>query len=208
MRGPNIRPVFPEAQGVWPKVVLDVMPVSGQTSLLKSIGGSRNMKAAGDNSGPIPARPEASGQESDGNEVEVRNGAVEMIEDADGSPSVDDDRRPTPVRLAMEGSEDEDGEDTGMPRLLEDPDSGLNWIVTVAGRSAGGILPLRTVPIMELNFTREDLPKEDRQSVLCFGNDLSEIPDQDLLECLRRSGPFREPMRPLDDRDRNGRQPR
>ena len=166
------------------------------------------MKAEGDDSRPIPARPEAPGQESEASEVEVGNGAVEPIEDADGSPSsVDDDRRPTPVRLAMEGNEDEDGEDIGRPRLIEDPDSGVKWIVTVVGRLASGILPLRTVHIMELNFDREDLPKEDRQSVLCFGRDLSEIPDQDLLACLRRSGPFREPLRPLDDRDRNGRKP-
>ena len=167
------------------------------------------MKDAGDGSGPIPARPEAPGRESNESEVEAGSGGVQPVQDAVSSASsMDDNRTPTPVRLAMEGNEDEDEEELGRPRLIEDPDSGVKWIVTVSGRSASGILPLRTVPIMELNFAQEDLPKETRQAALCFGKDLSEVPDQDLLACLRKSGPFREPMRPLDDVGRNGRQPR
>jgi hypothetical protein len=140
-------------------------------------------------------------------EGETGNDPVPPSHDAPISTE-DDGRRPTPVRMAMEGVEDAVEEDKGQPRIIEDPDSGVRWIVTVGGRSASGILPLRTVPIMELNFAKEDGPNEARKTVLCYGKDLSDVPDPDLLACLRRSGPFREPMRPLESRDRKGRRPK
>ena len=165
------------------------------------------MNEKGDGPLPIPARPEASGQGSGENDPEAGSGEGQPIPETPGSGIPEDNgRRPTPVRLAMESGEDEaEVEDLGRPRVIEDPASGERWIVTVGGRSASGILPLRTVPIMELNFAREDLPKEIRQAVLCFGKELSEVSDHELLDCLREAGPFREPMRPLEDGSRPGR---
>lgn len=165
------------------------------------------MPPSGNGSPLIPARPDAPSPEPEavgpgsgidpGPPDEVVSGSTE-----------DDDRRPTPVRMAMEGGEDTEAledEDQDRPRTIEDPETSTRWIVTVDGRSAGGVLPLRTIPIMELSFAKEEAPDEALNTVLCYGKSLSDISDGDLLACLGKSGPFREPMRPQEDRNRKRR---
>ena len=75
-------------------------------------------------------------------------------------PEVEDAQRPTPVRVVMEpGGAEEDPESN--LRTLEDSETGLEWVVRVSGRSGGGILPLRTIPLLHLTFTPpadSDLP--------------------------------------------------
>lgn len=166
------------------------------------------MHPSGDRSPPPPARPEAKTPELEGLEevVEKDPGTEESSQEQEGPGGAEDDsRRPTPVRMAMDGGEASDLEDEGVPRVIEDLAEGARWIVTVVGRSVSGILPLRTVPVMELSFAKEEAPNEALKTVLCFGGDLTEIPDHELLTCLERSGPFREPMRPREDRGRKGR---
>lgn len=166
------------------------------------------MHPSGDGSPPPPARPDAETPE-----LEVSEEVAEMDPGAEArsldqkvtDAGEDDSRRPTPVRMAMDGGEEADLEDEGVPRIIADLEDGTRWIVTVVGRSASGILPRRTVPVMELSFAKEEAPNEALKTVLCFGKDLSDVPDHDLLTCLGRSGPFREPMRPQADGDRKGR---
>ena len=88
----------------------------------------------------------------------------------------------------MDRVEEADLESEGVPRVIDDLEDGTRWIVTVVGRSASGILPLRTVPVMELSFAKEEVPNQALKTVLCYGKDLAEIPDHDLLTCLGRSG--------------------
>lgn len=103
-----------------------------------------------------------------------------------------DDRRPTPVRMAMEHA-DEESEGDGDQVLVRDPATGVEWVVRVCGRSSAGILPLRSIPLMEVAFSKAgtpDLPV--RRAILPDGN-LREIPDPELLSVLEVSEPFQTP---------------
>ncbi|MFH1763451.1 MAG: hypothetical protein ABIF09_04585 [Gemmatimonadota bacterium] len=117
---------------------------------------------------------------------------------------VEEGRRPTPVRAAMEGGEDEEKFRKDEPRRVHDGKSGSDWIVRVTGRSASGVLPLRTVPLMELSFTKTGEPGLPLRRALCRGQDLADIPDPDLLAFLKNSEPYREPL-PPDEKGRPGR---
>jgi hypothetical protein len=95
-------------------------------------------------------------------------------------------RRPTPVRTVMEGlGEEEEPQDRR--RTVHDRESGSDWIVTVSGRSASGILPLRTVPLLELSFALAAEPGRPLRRALCCGRDLLDLPDDELLSSFRNS---------------------
>jgi hypothetical protein len=113
-------------------------------------------------------------------------------------------RRPTPVRLAMEGTEEDEEERRRRLRTIQDEETGEVWIVTLAGRSASGILPLRTVPLMELNFARIDEPDLPLRRAIYQGDDLTRIQDRELLESLKASAVFREPERERDENEHQG----
>jgi len=114
-------------------------------------------------------------------------------------------RRPTPVRMVMEGGDEETKGRQEGKRVIHDEESGLDWVVTVTGWSASGILPLRTVPLMELNFAQSVEPERPLRRALCYGGDLADIPDDQILSSLRSSEPFREPLREPNGNDRRGR---
>jgi hypothetical protein len=107
---------------------------------------------------------------------------------------VEEGRRPTPVRATMEGGDEEEQNGLNDTRLVHDEESGLDWIVTVSGRSASGVLPLRTVPLMELSFAKADDPECPLRRVLSCGGDLVDISSHELLSCFRDSEPIREPL--------------
>ena len=92
--------------------------------------------------GPTPVgKPENDGGASEGEPPRL---PMPVAPDLDDPSGAEGGRRPTPVRMAMgdeEGEEDDGREDL---RVIHDEESGLDWIVTVSGRSASGILPLRT----------------------------------------------------------------
>jgi hypothetical protein len=120
-----------------------------------------------------------------------------------------DDRRPTPVRMVMEGMDPEGGEGGGRERALTDPETGLDWVVTVAGRAVSGVLPVRTIPLMELSFSRAGQSRAPERRAVCRGEDLPELTDTELLALLRRSEPYSDPLEPGEkhagDRRRSGR---
>lgn len=124
-----------------------------------------------------------------------------------------EDRRPTPVRLAMEGGEEPGGDRDPIQRVVRDPSSGQSWVVSVTGRSASGVLPLRTIPLMELAFALAESPDSPLRTAIRHGEELAGISDEELLSSLARSEPFKEPVlekpdrRPRSRKTRNRRKP-
>lgn len=120
-------------------------------------------------------------------------------EEKDPEPSEDgvaeEGRRPTPVRMAMEGGEEEKPEGEENLRMIREEETGVEWVVSVSGHSASGVLPLRTVSLMELNFAKADAPDRPLRRAVCSGGDLAEVSSQELLAVLKSSGPFTEPLR-------------
>jgi hypothetical protein len=120
-------------------------------------------------------------------------------------PAAEEDRRPTPVRMAMEGA-DAEGSSEGPPqRTFSDPEGGEDWVVTIGGRSASGILPLRTVALLDLNFARVGEPQNPLRRVLCPGGDLDELSEETLLAAFLDSEPFRPSLREEKEEKRNRR---
>ena len=144
-----------------------------------------------------------------------KNG-VERPPDEEGTApeaSLEDreDRRPTPARMAMEGAEGDEVERAGENRRIRDESQGIDWLVRVSGCSSSGILPLRSVPIMELTFAKAEAPERLLRRAVLLDGDLQELPLQDLLTALERSEPFTEPMREWTEereRERKGRKRR
>jgi len=134
-----------------------------------------------------------------------RIGPASAGEPDDESVSTEEGRRPTPVRMVMEGGAEEAESRQEEKRVVHDEGSGLDWVVTVSGRSASGILPLRTVLLMELNFAKAEEPDRPLRRALCHGGDLADISDDQLLSSFRSSEPFREPIREPNGDNRRGR---
>lgn len=131
--------------------------------------------------------------------------------DSPSSPSPpdqegDDGQRPMPVRMVMEAAEPE-GPAEGGPRLLQDPSMGIEWTVRVSGRSSGGILPLRTIPLLHLTFSPPEGSALPQRRGVFPGEDLSDMEDGDLLAHFRASGPL-PPSETRRDRNQDGRKRR
>ena len=118
--------------------------------------------------------------------------------------SEEEARRPMPVRAAMEAGEEEEGDGSGAPRHFQDEATATGWLVSVSGHSTSGILPLRTVPLMELTFAWASDPERPRRRVLEVERDLANISDHELLSMLERSEPYREPVVVREDQGRKG----
>lgn len=114
-------------------------------------------------------------------------------------------RRPTPVRMVMEGGDEGTDGSGEVARTFHEARSGQEWVVSVVGYSASGVLPLRSVPILELSFARADAPDRQLRSAIHFGTALENLSDQEVLECFHRARPFREALRGPDEADRKGR---
>jgi len=153
---------------------------------------------------PLPVRQNGENQNGENPNVD------EMAPTVGGSPGPEDgeDRRPTPVRMVMEGSEEEGDVAEERIRTVRDGVDGLEWVVNVAGRSASGILPLRTVPVMELVFAHADEPGRPLKRALQFGEKLADMTDQEILSALHGSEPFSEPLEEPEPPTRKGRRER
>ena len=116
----------------------------------------------------------------------------------------EDVKRPTPVRMAMDGGNEAEPVQNETTRVLHDAESGSDWSVNLTGWSASGVLPLRTVPLVELTFSRVEAPDEPVRKVLQQGESLAEFSDEDLLAAFRNSGPFRPPMRQAEASEKRG----
>jgi hypothetical protein len=114
----------------------------------------------------------------------------------DGSafnPEEEGDRRPTPVRVAMEGSEAEEDQVGIHRRVFEDPETGQEWVVSVGGRSASGILPRRTVPILEIHFAPSEDPDSPSRRALCHGTTLEALQSWEVVGAFGVSEPIPPP---------------
>ncbi|MFO8175795.1 MAG: hypothetical protein R6T96_16040 [Longimicrobiales bacterium] len=109
---------------------------------------------------------------------------------ADSQNGGTEDRRPTPVRMAMEGSEDETEEQDSEVRRVEDPAAGEEWVVRISGRAGSGILPLRVIPLMEVVFSKAHEPEVPLWRAICQGESLEDLQDPALLQLLREARPF------------------
>lgn len=116
-----------------------------------------------------------------------------------------EDRRPTPVRMAMEVDEPQ-GEGKGSEsRNFLDPRNGTEWIARVSGRSTSGVLPLRIIPLMEVSFFQAPEPDVPLRRALSQGESLEELDEEGLLQLFRVSGPFSPPSSHPEPPDRRQR---
>jgi len=121
----------------------------------------------------------------------------------------DQGRRPTPVRQAMDGGDqDGPGGEERRTRSFSEGEDGEEWVVTVTGRSGSGVLPLRSVSLLELTFARADAPERPLRSTLTHGINLADLSEEELRTSLARSEPFREPMRLTEEKDKKRRRKR
>jgi hypothetical protein len=127
---------------------------------------------------------------------------------AEGEDQGNADRRPTPVRLAMEAGEPQGMSPAADYRSLLDPATGQEWIARVSGRSTGGVVPLRTIPLMEVIFSRAQEPDVPARRTLCRGELLGDLEDDELLQLLRTSLPHEPPPSGSPARGRRNRRGR
>ena len=142
-----------------------------------------------------PAPPDASHEAPPG---------VDPGSDADG----EEGRRPTPVRTVMEGGGGEGEEAELELRKFRDPASGEEWIVWISGRSISGILPLRTIPLMELAFAKAEDPRQPLRRATSQGSVLEPLLDDDLVELLHASISYRMPGEVSSNNERRARKGR
>jgi hypothetical protein len=117
----------------------------------------------------------------------------------------DEDRRPTPVRQVMESGVEETGGEEGELRTIRDPESGQKWIATVTGQSGSGILPVRSVPVMEVVFSHAENPGRPLRRAVEYDRALSGVSDPELLVILRGARPYTEPLTKPSAGDGEGR---
>jgi len=108
----------------------------------------------------------------------------------EGENEAGQNRRPTPVRMAMEGSEPEGGGRGIEVRGFQDPATGQEWIARISGRSMSGVVPLRIIPLIEVAFCKADQPAVPVRRGLRQGESLEDLDEGGLLELLRASGPY------------------
>lgn len=102
-------------------------------------------------------------------------------------------RRPTPVRMAMEPGESAGEERGGEVRAFRDPETGEEWIARISGRSMSGVVPLRVIPLMEVDFLRADEAATPSRRGLRQGESLDDLDEDGLLRFFHASGPFFSP---------------
>jgi hypothetical protein len=93
----------------------------------------------------------------------------------------------------METGDAENGGEGEEVRTVKNPGDGREWLVRVSGRSAGGVLPLRTIPILELTFFHADDPGQPLRRALCQGEALESLQDGELISWLDASRPVSGP---------------
>jgi hypothetical protein len=101
-----------------------------------------------------------------------------------------EDRRPMSVRAAMEVSEPDEEDRGSLRREFCDPKTDQDWVVRISGRSMSGVLPLRVIPLMELNFSRSEEPDVPLRRAIYQGESMDELDDSALLSLFRSAGPF------------------
>jgi len=101
----------------------------------------------------------------------------------------------------MEGASEAGGGGEPQGRTFRDPSDGREWVLSVEGRSTSGVLPLRSIHLMEVRFAPAETPEGSTRTVLCQDADLAELSDDEVLSLFRRSRVHRQP----DAKTRGGR---
>jgi hypothetical protein len=118
------------------------------------------------------------------------------------------DRRPTPVRAAMDSAESV-GQTSGAPdRTFLDPGDGQEWVARVVGRSRSGVIPLRIISLMEVGFSRVEEPNLQVRRNLCQGDSLDAMSEEELIGLLRDADPVSESDAQAPARESRGRRRR
>jgi len=119
-------------------------------------------------------------------------------------------RRPVPVRLVMDATNGQETEAESSVQTLQDPVSGEEWFARVSGRSTGGVLPLRSIPLMDVIFFKEGEETSPQRQVLWQGQSLDDLGEGDLLLLFQASKPLATPKSddPPQDKARRKNRPR
>jgi hypothetical protein len=135
-------------------------------------------------------------------------GPVEQEDRAPGEVdpgSEDGGRRPTPVRLAMDSQGGGSDGESSTSKTIRDPKDDREWLVAETGRAGSGILPLRSVPLLEVVFSRPEDPETPLRRALTNGERLEDLGEEGLLDLFRRSRALLSPdaaAHPSKGRDR------
>lgn len=162
---------------------------------------------------PLPVR-ESAGESVTVPEPTDEPGEPKLdVEDGAEAPKVagtDGDRRPTPVRMVMETEDEPESASAGpeRTRTFRDPASGQEWTADAIGWSMSGVLPLRTVPILEIVFRSSGPESPPERRVVHQGGDLASFSEAELVDLLARSEAYREPSREVDPQRSNSRKSR
>jgi hypothetical protein len=101
--------------------------------------------------------------------------------------------RPTPARVVMEGPSEAGSGAGPQRRTFRDPSNGREWVLSVAGRTTSGVLPLRTIRLMEVQFAPAESPEGPCRMVLSQETGLAELSEEEVLSLFRRSRVHRQP---------------
>ncbi len=103
----------------------------------------------------------------------------------------------------MEGSTDAKAEPEENRRVFRDPANDRDWVLTVTGRSTSGVLPLRSIRLMDVTFALAESPAVPLRRALCREALLEGLTEDEVLKLFRRSRPHRS-SEPKTQRDRSG----
>lgn len=148
---------------------------------------------------PTPIRESA--PDTGSGPIDDRNPGEDL--DGAGAVSPEGDRRPTPVRTVMETDEEPEAQPQApeLFRTFSDPRTGTEWTAEVTGWSMSGVLPLRTVPILEVVFRNNEPGAPPQKRIVHQGENLSGFTEAELVELFSRAEAYREPsMSPDPDR--------
>ena len=86
--------------------------------------------------------------------------------------------------------------------------TGKEWIARITGRSTSGVVPVRTISLMEVSFYRADAPETPVRHTLCRSKTLEDIGDEGILQLFRASLPYPPPTPSPPSREKKGRRNR
>jgi len=108
----------------------------------------------------------------------------------------------------MDAGTDQEGGSGNESRILVDPATGQEWIARVTGRSSSGVVPVRTISLMEVSFFRAKDPETPVRHKLCRSEAMEDLGEEGILQLFRTSLPCPAPSSPPPSRERKGRRNR
>jgi hypothetical protein len=79
-------------------------------------------------------------------------------------------------------------------RSFSDPSSGTEWTAEVTGWSRSGVLPLRTVPILEIVFRTGEPDTAPQKRIVHQGESLKGFTEAELVRLLSKAEAYTEPL--------------